>query len=75
MGWVLMSERELGRIEVLSCVVEGRMSVAHVADVLGLSPRQLQLQLKKLRRDGALALGHKARGRPSIIVVSCRIFE
>jgi len=28
MGWVLMSERELNRIEVLSQVSEGRMTVA-----------------------------------------------
>ena len=39
MGWVLMSERELRRIEALSRVVEGRLSVAHAAEVLGLSPR------------------------------------
>jgi transposase len=65
MGWVVMSERELGRIEVLSCVVEGRMSVVHGAEVLGLSPRQVQRLLRTFREDGAPALRHKARGRPS----------
>jgi hypothetical protein len=38
MGWVVMSERELSRIEVLSRVVESRMGVTHAAEVLGLSP-------------------------------------
>ena len=65
MGWVAMSERELGRIEVLSRVVEGCMSVAHAAEVLGLSPRQVQRLLRTFREDGAPALRHKARGRPS----------
>lgn len=65
MGWVLMSERELRRIEVLSRVVEGRLSVAHAAEVLGLSPRQVQRLLRTFREDGAPALRHKARGRPS----------
>ncbi|TNC51161.1 ISNCY family transposase [Rubellimicrobium rubrum] len=65
MGWVLMSERELPRIEVLSCVVEGRLSVARAADLLGLSPRQVQRLLRTFQVEGAPALRHKARGRPS----------
>ena len=65
MGWVLMSERELRRIEVLSRVVEGRLSVVHAAEVLGLSPRQVQRLLRTFRVEGAPALRHKARGRPS----------
>jgi transposase len=65
MGWVVMSERELRRIEVLSRVVEGRLSVTHAAEVLGLSPRQVQRLLRTFREDGAPALRHKARGRPS----------
>lgn len=31
MGWILMSERELHRIEVLSKVVEGRMTLVSAA--------------------------------------------
>ena len=50
MGWVVMSERELGRIEVLSRVVECRMSVAHAAEILGLRPRQVQRLLKTFRQ-------------------------
>lgn len=65
MGWVCMSERELGRIEVLSRVVEGRLGVAHAAEVLRLSPRQVQRLLRTFRVEGAPALRHKARGRPS----------
>jgi len=41
MGWVLMSERELNRVEVLSQVTQGRMTAAAAANVLGLSRRQV----------------------------------
>jgi len=65
MGWVLMSEREVHRVEVLSGVVGGRMSTSEAASVLCLSDRQVQRLLKTFRDDGAIALRHKARGRPS----------
>lgn len=65
MGWVLMSEREVHRVEVLSSVVAGGMSTSEAASVLCLSDRQVQRLLKTFRDDGAIALRHKARGRPS----------
>jgi hypothetical protein len=39
LGWVVMSERELQRFEVLSGVVAGRMTGVSAAAVLGLSRR------------------------------------
>ena len=65
MGWVLMSEREVHRVEVLSCVVARRMSTSEAASVLCLSERQVQRLLRTFREDGAVALRHKSRGRPS----------
>lgn len=65
MGLILMSERELQRIEVLSKVLERRMSVVSAAHVLDLTTRQVQRLLKTFQADGAAALRHKARGRPS----------
>ena len=65
MGWVLMSERGSTWIEVLSGVVAGRMSTSEAASVLCLSDRQVQRLLRTFREDGAVALRHKARGRPS----------
>lgn len=58
-----MSERELQRIEVLSKILEGRMSTITAAHVLGLTRRQVQRLLKTFATDGATALSHKARGR------------
>jgi hypothetical protein len=47
MGWVLMSERELNRVEVLSQVSQGRMTVVNAANVLGLSRRQVHRLVQK----------------------------
>lgn len=65
MGWVLMSERELNRVEVLSQVTQGRMSATTAANVLGLSRRQVHRLLRRFQSDGPAAIRHKARGRVS----------
>lgn len=60
-GWVVMSERELNRIEVLSQVAQGRMSATMAANVLGLSRRQVHRLLKTFQAHGPAAIRHKAR--------------
>jgi transposase len=65
MGLIAMSERDLQRIEVLSKVVERRMTIVAAAHVLALSPRQVRRLLERLQTDGAAAIRHKARGQPS----------
>jgi len=65
MGLIVMSERELQRIEVLSKVVERRMTIVSAAHVLELTTRQVQRLLKTFQAGGAAALRHKSRGRPS----------
>ena len=64
-GLVIMSERELNRIEVLSQVVDRRMTVISAANVLGLSRRQVHRLLKDFLTKGPAAIRHKARGRRS----------
>lgn len=68
MGWVMMSAHymaygELNRIEVLSQVVDRRMTAGDAASVLGMSVRQVQRLLARFRDGGAAAIRHKARGR------------
>ena len=41
MGWVLMSERDVQRIEVLTEVLAGKRTVASAAIVLAVSARQV----------------------------------
>jgi transposase len=65
MGWVLMSERELRRLMVLTEVLDGRRTAGSAAGVLDLSERQVWRLLARYRADGGGALVHRARGRPS----------
>jgi transposase len=65
MGLVMMSERELNRVEVLSKVVDGRKSAVEAANLLGMSVRQVHRLLARFRDGGAAAIGHKGRGQPS----------
>lgn len=65
MGWVVMSERELNRIEVLSQVTRGAMTAVTAASVLGLSRRQVHRLLKDFLAEGPGAIRHKSRGRRS----------
>lgn len=64
MGLVVMSERELNRIEVLSQVEDGLLDVTAAANLLGLTRRQVFRLLRRFREDGPSAIRHKARGKP-----------
>ncbi|ODM46600.1 transposase [Ruegeria sp. PBVC088] len=64
MGWVMMSERELNRVEVLAQIDDGRLTVENAANLLDLTRRQVFRLLKRYRQDGASAIRHKARGKP-----------
>jgi len=63
MGLVVMSERELNRIEILAQIDDGRLSVSAGANMLNLTRRQVFRLLKTYRQDGAVAIRHKARGK------------
>jgi hypothetical protein len=65
MGWTSVSERDLKRIEVLSEVRTGRLTVAAAAAVLAISERQTYRLLARYELDGGRGLIHKARGRTS----------
>ena len=61
MGWVMRSEHELDRIEVLAQVNDGRLSVRNGANMPDVSKRQMFRLLKRYRTEGAPAIRHKAR--------------
>ncbi|MBD9443992.1 ISNCY family transposase [Rhizobium sp. RHZ01] len=65
MGLIAMSERDLQRIEILSKVIAGRMTMVSAAHVLDLSTRQVRRLLQRMCTDGAASIRHKAIGRPS----------
>ncbi len=63
MGWVMMSERELNRVEVLAQIDDGKVTVEAASGILDLSRRQIFRLLKKYRQHGAGSIRHQARGR------------
>ncbi|HWT63123.1 MAG TPA: ISNCY family transposase [Ochrobactrum sp.] len=65
MGLIVMSERDLQRIEILSKVMAGRMTMVSAAHVLAVSERQVRRLLERIRTGGAASIRHKAIGRPS----------
>jgi transposase len=64
MGWVLMSERDVRRIGILSEVLSSRRTVASAAIVLAITARQVNRLLIRFREDGG-GLIHKGRGQSS----------
>jgi transposase len=62
---LLMSQRELTRLEVIQRVKQKRLTQREAADLLDLSVRQVKRLLRAYRRGGARALQSKHRGRTS----------
>jgi predicted ArsR family transcriptional regulator len=60
MGLIAMSERDLQRIEILSKVTAGRMTLVSAAHVLGLSTRQVRRLLDRIGAGGAASIQHRA---------------
>jgi transposase len=75
LGWVMMSKRDLQRIEVLTEVLAGRRTTESAAAVLGVSTRQVQRLLNRYRDGGGGALVHQARGRASNYQLSAGLRE
>lgn len=62
---LLMSQRELSRLDVLQQLNEQRLTQRAVSLRLSLSTRQLRRLLKAFKEAGATALISKRRGRSS----------
>jgi len=60
-----MSDRELGRFEVLRDLDQRRLTTAAAAQLLGLERRQVYRLSKTYRAEGAAGLISKRRGCPS----------
>ena len=65
MGLILMSQRDLSRIEVLARLADGRMDATVAGRLMGLSRRQVFRLKARFSADGAIGIAHKGRGRVS----------
>lgn len=62
---VPMSTKELGRLQALQQVLDGRLTGTGAADILNLSLRHIRRLLARLKELGPSALAHALRGKPS----------
>jgi transposase len=65
MSVVLMSKRELNRLDVLARLNSNRLTVAAAAGLMNVTPRQTYRLLSRYRDGGAPAIANRRRGRPS----------
>jgi transposase len=64
-GNLTMSAKELDRLEIISRVIERRLTQRKAAERLDLSVRQVERLCRAFRTDGATGLVSRKRGRPS----------
>ena len=65
MALITMSKKELGRLETLIDLVEGRITAAQATGLISVGERQVFRLLKAYRTRGAEGLVSRRRGRPS----------
>jgi len=64
MALITMSKKELGRLETLVDLDEGRITAVQAAGLIGVGERQVFRLLKAYRTRGAEGLVSRRRGRP-----------
>jgi len=65
MSVVLMSKRELNRIDILARLESGRLTPVVAAELLRVSERQVDRLQRRFREDGPTGIADRRRGRPS----------
>ena len=65
MGMVVMSKRELNRLDVLARLDNDRLTARAAAELMAITPRQTHRLLRRYRDGGASAVANQRRGRPS----------
>ena len=65
MGMVVMSKRELNRLDVLARLDSDRLTARAAAELMAVTLRQTYRLLRRYRDGGASAIANQRRGRPS----------
>jgi transposase InsO family protein len=64
-GEIRMKQKELDRITILEDIKKKKLTQRYAAEILTLSPRQVNRLYKKYLKEGPRALIHKSRGKSS----------
>ena len=67
MGVVLMSKRELNRIDILARLESGRLTPAAASELLQVSGRQVYRLMRRFREDGPAGLADRRRGHRRVV--------
>jgi len=67
---ITMSRKELNRYEVITRANSGIITVEEAAEALGITERQVTRLRNGVKKDGAAALIHKNRGKPTMRAIS-----
>src|SRR5258705_2346159 len=65
MGMVVMSKRELNRLDVLARLDSDRLTARAAAELMTITPRQTYRLLRRYRDGGASAIANQPPRRPS----------
>jgi transposase len=65
MGVVLMSKRELNRIDILARLENGHLTPTAASALLHVSERQVYRLMRRFRNDGPAGIADRRRGKPS----------
>src|SRR5258705_6459715 len=63
MGMVVMSKRELNRLDVLARLDSDKLTAQAAAELMKITPRQTYRLLRRYRDGGASAVANQRRGR------------
>lgn len=62
---IMATQKELKRLHVIHKAIEGQITQAEAAGLIGLSERQIRRTVKRIREEGDKGIVHKSRGRAS----------
>lgn len=65
-----MTQRKINRYHTIKNSLEGKITVAEAAETLGISERQVIRLRNGVKKEGALSLTHKNKGRASVNALS-----
>lgn len=72
---ILLSEKELRRVEVIERLIRGEITNSQAARLLNLSVRQIKRIKKGVKEDGLSSLAHKNRGKKPVHAIPDEVKE
>jgi transposase len=64
-GTITMAQHELRRLHVIRKAIDKVITQKDASEVIGISLRQAQRMVARVRREGDKGIVHKSRGQPS----------